>query len=120
VVFCERPCDQRGVEYTKRFPEGATEIYFAFRYENMQTGLPYMRTWMNQEAGEEWVRYECSWQGPADGVFYGRLWDLEGLRSGTWIIAIEVAGQEPFREVVFVEGNYDLWTPAGLLPCNDW
>jgi tRNA A-37 threonylcarbamoyl transferase component Bud32 len=120
VIFCDRPCNEAGAEQQLRFPEGTSEIYFAIRYENMHRGTPYVRTWMNQEAGEEWVRYECTWQGPEDGVFYGRLWDSEGLRSGAWVVSVELDGQGAFQEVVFVEGDYDLWTPAGMLPCNDW
>jgi hypothetical protein len=120
IMFCDRPCDQKGAVQTQRFPERVTEIFFAFYYENMLPGTRYVRTWANQDAGEEWVRYECTWQGPPEGVYYGRLWDVEGLRSGTWIVSIEIDGQSPFREVLFVEGSYDLWTPAGVRPCSDW
>jgi hypothetical protein len=120
VLFCDRPCGEAGAQHLQRFPEAVTRIDFAFRYTDMQPGTRYTRRWFHQELGQEWVRYDCTWQGPKDGVFYGRLREPEGLRSGTWVIEIEVAGQAAFQEVVFVEGSHDLWTPAGPLECADW
>ena len=86
----------------------------------MPPGIVYTRSWVNQEQGEEWVRYECTWQGPANGVYYGRLYDMSGLTSGTWVITIQIEGAAPFKETVFVDGENVAWSPVGLKPCTDW
>lgn len=84
----------------------------------MSPGLEYVRTWSSN--GEEWVRYNCRWQGAESGVFYGRLWDRDGLRSGEWTVKITVPGGFTFSQSVFIEGNYTFWSPPGNLACPDF
>jgi serine/threonine-protein kinase len=116
--FCDRPCSQTEARTLTVFPERVTEIYFSWEYSGMSPGLEYVRTWSSN--GDEWVRYNCRWQGAESGVFYGRLWDRDGLRSGEWKVKITVTGGFTFSQSVFVEGNYTFWSPAGNLACPDF
>jgi len=116
--FCDRPCSQTEARTLTVFPERVTEIYFSWEYSGMSPGLEYVRTWSSN--GEEWVRYHCRWQGAESGVFFGRLWDRDGLRSGEWTVKITVAGGFTFSQSVQIEGSYALWTPAGVRACPDF
>ena len=89
-----------------------------FDYEGMSKGLRYSRVWSMK--GAEWVRYDCVWQGPERGTYYLKLWDVDGLRSGTWVVTIAIEGGGEFRGSVDIAGSYNFWDPAGHLPCQDW
>jgi len=116
---CDRPCDQSGAIEQSVFPERTNNIYVAWDYHNMAPGTPYSRIWLAE--GLEWVRYQCFWQGPSDGVFTIALHDeFQGLRSGTWTLILTINAEEVLRETVFVEGTFSGVTVNGLLSCPDW
>jgi hypothetical protein len=117
-IFCDRLCSDPNARQLSSFPEGVKEIYFAYQYSGMQTGMAYTRFWTNQ--GDEWVRYNCIWNGPPSGTFYGKLWDSDGLRSGDWVITFISEGLDKVQASIKVKGSYQFWQPAGLLPCKDW
>ncbi|MEW5868407.1 MAG: serine/threonine-protein kinase [Chloroflexota bacterium] len=119
LTFCDRPCDNPAAQPVTQYPEQTTRIYAKFDYQGMTPGLRYSRTWSMTDTST-WVAYNCSWQGPANGTFYLRLWDSQGLRSGVWLVTIAIEGQPDFQASVRVAGNYDYWEPAGVLPCQDW
>jgi formylglycine-generating enzyme required for sulfatase activity/tRNA A-37 threonylcarbamoyl transferase component Bud32 len=116
--FCDRPCSQAEARTLTVFPERVAEIYFSWEYSGMSPGLEYVRTWSSN--GEEWVRYNCRWRGPESGVFEGRLWDQDGLRSGEWTVKVTVPGGFAFSQSVRIEGSYTFWKPAGNLTCPDF
>ena len=108
---CAEPCN--GSNAQQRFPGGINEIYFRYRFENIPTGSHYIRTWEVVGKEPDWVRYDCTWPGPESGELDLRLFDNEGLQSGTWVMTIEVDGVVLLREEVVLTGNFNLWTPAG-------
>jgi serine/threonine protein kinase len=108
---CNKPCNQSGAITTSEYPEGATAIYFQWRYANIPTNAQYMRAWYMD--GQEWVRYECTWPGPSDGVYAGSLTEPDGLHSGTWTVEIYVDGVLRMQGQVYVAGNWTYWSPAG-------
>jgi serine/threonine protein kinase len=108
---CTKPCNQSGSITTTEYPEGATAIYFQWRYSNIPANAHYMRAWYMD--GQEWVRYECTWPGPSDGVYVGSLTEPGGLHSGTWQVEIYVDGWLRMKEQVYVAGNWTYWSSAG-------
>lgn len=118
VRFCDRPCSETDAIMLDAFPEKTIEIFMAFNYSGMQQGMMYTRVWTFSNS--EWVRYECIWQGPESGTFEVRLWDIDGLRSGVWMVTMTTEGQVVMRETVSINGTYDFWDPAGVRSCVDW
>jgi hypothetical protein len=108
---CTKPCNQSGAIITNEYPEGATAISFQWSYTNIPTNAHYIRAWYMD--GQEWVRYECTWPGPSDGVYAGSLTEPGGLHSGTWQVEIYVDGWLRMKEQVYVNGNWTYWSPAG-------
>ncbi len=117
-TFCDRPCDQPGAVSLTQFPARVEQVFMSFDYEGMSQGLRYSRVWTME--GEQWVRYDCVWGGPERGTYYLKLWDVDGLRSGTWVVTITIEGSGTFQSSVDIAGSYDFWDPAGHLPCRDW
>jgi formylglycine-generating enzyme required for sulfatase activity len=115
---CDRPCTEFGAVTVATFPERTSQLYATWDYTGMQSGMSYTRTWSH--SGVEWVRYDCTWLGPERGTFTVRLWDTEGLRSGTWTLTLTLAGTQTFTFNVPIAGTFDLFTPAGVRACPDW
>ncbi len=116
--YCDRPCSDPNAIITSEFPVGTINVYYAWDYENMAIGTPYTRIWYTHN--EEWVSYYCTWQGPSNGTFYKKLWDSEGLRSGSWTIVLSLNNAEVIRETVYVAGSYNQYVIVGQLPCQDF
>jgi hypothetical protein len=100
------------------FPARTTHIFLSWDYHGFYPGMPYTRIWRNR--GEEWVHYECIWQGPKAGRFNLTLWDVDGLRSGNWMLDLAIEGQPAAQAQVEVRGSYQYWDPPGHLPCPDF
>lgn len=108
---CLAPCLEDGSNAVPSIPGGTTKIHLRWNYKNIPVGTHYIRTWsMN---GQEWVRYDCTWPGPESGTDEISLTEPDGLHSGTWEVAITVAGTELMREQIQVTGNWNYWHPAG-------
>jgi hypothetical protein len=107
---CLHPCNWDQVDAT--LPEGTQKIDARWFYENIPAGADYVRAWSMD--GQEWVRYECMWPGPEDGVFEVTLSEPMGLHSGTWTVIVTVDGKELLREQVEIRGTWDYWDPAGV------
>jgi hypothetical protein len=118
IRFCDRPCDEDGAQTTTSFPARTTHVYLAWNYQGFYPGMPYTRIWSNN--GDEWVHYECTWQGPEAGQFTLKLWDVDGLRSGAWVLDLYIEGLPAAQAVVEVRGSNSYWDPAGHLPCPDF
>ncbi|HLE29653.1 MAG TPA: serine/threonine-protein kinase [Anaerolineales bacterium] len=109
-MACARPCD--GTNSTRAFPERITKLHLQWRYENVPVGTHYVRAWTM--TGQEWVRYDCTWPGPATGIDNVTLSEPDGLHSGVWEVTIALDGVVYMREQVIVEGNWTFWSPAGV------
>ena len=107
---CLHPCNWDQVDAT--LPEGTQKIDARCSYENIPAGADYVRAWSMD--GQEWVRYECMWPDPEDGVFEVTLSEPMGLHSGTWTVTVTVDGKELLREQLEIQGTWDNWDPAGV------
>jgi serine/threonine-protein kinase len=117
IRFCDRPCGPPGATGITTVAEGATSIDFAWSYRGMTPGMLYSRTWSVE--GDEWLHYDCEWQGPSEGMMEATLREPNGLRSGPWTLTLRISGQSAVDATVFVEGNHNYWDPAGYRPCPD-
>jgi hypothetical protein len=116
--FCDRACASIGATQLTLFPEGTWQLFASWDYSGLRPGLAYTRLWTFQ--GEEWIRYNCVWQGPEAGTFAIRLWDTGGLRSGDWTLTIYVEGELAATTSVTIGGHNNYWAPAGERPCPDF
>lgn len=110
-IACSSPCNDSGANIVSTFPERTTRLYVQWTYSNFPIGADYIRKWtMN---GREWVRYECYWPGPESGIEDIKLWDVDGLHSGEWQVTIIIDGVVVMQESIFIQGDWDYWSPAG-------
>jgi hypothetical protein len=110
---CDGPCRADSRPLTTAAPEGSTVLHFQWQYSDIPTGAQYTRSWRLRGKGE-WIRYQCTWPGPEDGVQSIRLTEPLGLHAGTWEVTVTVDGQEILREAVEVAGSETYWDPAGV------
>ena len=109
---CGNPCNGNPTLALQQFPKKTKFIYLNWTYENVPAGAHYDRVWSVD--GREWVRYDCSWNGPSNGQESDlKLWDMQGLTSGTWTLSIFIDGRNVLQESLEVLGNWNIWTPAG-------
>lgn len=108
---CAQLCQENGANSTHTFAGGSKIIYARYNFENFPVGAKYTRRWtMN---GNEWVRYNCAWQGPESGADTLKLTEPDGLHSGIWEISITLNDVTVFRETITVDGNWNYWYAAG-------
>ncbi len=100
---------------TRVYPAGTTAVQTEWAYENVDPGSNYQRIWTNLARGEEWVRYDCTWDGPPSGVQNITLQEVDLLHSGFWQVQVIVEGQELLRERIFIEGDVDYWCAPGVV-----
>lgn len=112
IYFCSSECLPDGSNAVRSFPAGTTQVYIRWTYENFPAGADYVRLWRNQ--GEEWVRYQCTWPGPASGEDLVPITEPDGLRSGQWEVTIQVDGATVLQDGFIVEGDWSYWSPAGV------
>jgi hypothetical protein len=112
LFFCLEPCLPNGSNAVTVAPAGVTQIFVRWTYENFPIGANYVRRWTNN--GEEWVRYQCLWPGPAGNVDEVPLTEPAGLRSGEWEVTILLDEVVVAQEQLTVSGNWTFWTPAGV------
>ncbi len=111
-MACLSRCEDDGSNTVGSFSGGTKKLHLRWAYGNIPIGAHYVRYWtMN---GREWVRYDCTWPGPASGVDKITLTEPDGLHSGTWEVTIMVDDRVILREQVIVEGNWSYWSPAGV------
>ena len=65
--------------------------------------------------GNEWIRYECTWPGPPDGVDEITLTEPDGLHSGNWMVTIMIDYEIALQESIWIEGDWDYWSPVGVM-----
>jgi hypothetical protein len=112
-IRCEGPCRADSRALTTAAPAGSTALHFQWQYSDIPVGAQYTRAWRLLGKGE-WIRYQCQWPGPEDGVQAIRLTEPLGLHAGTWEVIVTVDGREILREAVEVAGNHTYWDPAGV------
>ena len=112
IYFCPTECLADGSNAARSFPAGTTQVYIRWTYENFPAGADYVRFWRNR--GEEWVRYQCIWPGPASGQDLVPITEPDGLRSGQWEVTIQVNGAVVLQDGFTVEGDWSYWSPAGV------
>jgi hypothetical protein len=112
-MTCMVPCSENSASQQTIFPEGTTQLYLQYNYDWIAPGTEYVRIWKN--GGQEWVRYQCQWDGPESGVFEINMREPAGLRSGEWTMEIYVDGQLITQNSFTVAGNYTYWDPAGTI-----
>ncbi len=110
---CPSPCLSDLSNRQTTFPERTERLYLRLDYAWIPPGADYIRLWKN--GGQEWVRYQCKWDGPESGVFETDIREPAGLRSGEWTMEIHVNGQLVAQESFTVQGNYSYWVPAGTI-----
>ncbi len=115
---CDRPCTEPGAQDVALYPEKSTQVFVTWDYSGLKPETPYTRLW--SFGGQEWVRYHCIWRGPESGTFSIRLWDNEGLRSGTWTLTIQFDSAHVYSVGVPIDGAFTLFTPAGQPACPDF
>jgi len=108
---CLNECLSDGSTHQTSFPAKTEIIYFRFEFEEFPISAPYTRVWTRD--GVEWVRYNCYWPGPENGVEEITLTDPLGLPSGTWNVVININGVEVLNETLEIEGSWNQWTPPG-------
>ncbi len=119
IFFCDRPCGDVGAVRISSTSEKVDRIYASWSYRGMTPGLRYSRVWSIN--GNEWVRYDCIWQGAAEGTFnLPALFEVGGFRSGTWVVTFYLGGEQVAQGSILVEGNHNYWAPAGKLSCPDF
>jgi serine/threonine-protein kinase len=118
IRFCDRPCDSPGATGITTLAEGTDSIYFAWSYRGMTPGIQYSRTWAMK--GDEWLHFECEWQGASEGTMEATLREPNGLRSGPWTLTLRIGGQPAVDATVLIEGTHSYWDPAGSRPCPDF
>ena len=106
-------CKSDGSNSRRYFPEKTTKIYLRWRFENFFVGSHYERIWRVRGVSGEWAHYDCSWPGPETGIEEITLTEPDGLYSGEWVVSIKVDGKVVWKESLFVEGDWDYWSPAG-------
>lgn len=109
---CLEPCSSEGTNSSRTFPERTTKIYLRWEYENIPIGSSYVRRWTMDNL--EWVRYECTWPGPENGIEEITLTEPSGLHSGLWEMMIIIDGVTFMKEQIEIVGNWDYWHPAGV------
>jgi hypothetical protein len=107
---CPEPCLGNLSNQRATFPEKTTKIHFQYGYNWILPGDDYARVWKNR--GEEWVRYQCKWDGPESGIFETALTEPVGLRSGEWTMEVFVNGKLVTQKSITVQGSYDYWDPV--------
>jgi serine/threonine protein kinase len=112
LFFCLEPCLADGSNAVTSAPAGINQIYLRWTYENFPVGADYVRRWTSN--GEEWVRYQCLWPGPASGVDEVPLTEPDGLRSGVWEVTILLNDDIVVQEQLTITGNWTFWFPAGV------
>ena len=110
---CPSPCLSDLSNRQTTFPEKTERLYLRFNYDWIPPGADYTRIWKN--GGQEWVRYQCKWDGPESGVFETDLREPAGFRSGEWTMEIYVNGKLISQNAFTVKGNYSYWEPAGTI-----
>jgi hypothetical protein len=118
VHFCDRPCEEIGAVRISSAPEKTKMIYVQWSYRNMREGMKYTRVWSMD--GREWIRYECTWQGPEEGMFNIALKEPMGLHSGTWVMTTTTEDRVLTEASIPILGDYDYWDPAGYQVCPDF
>lgn len=118
IQFCDQPCSEIGASRVSAAPENTKLIHVQWSYRNMPQGIAYTRTWSMD--GEEWIRYDCIWEGPEMGTFHITLREPGGLHSGTWVMTISTDGRTLAEASIPVLGNGDYWDPAGYQLCPDF
>jgi serine/threonine-protein kinase len=111
AFFCLDPCRGDGGNSTRSFPSGITRIYTRWTYANIPVGAHYERIWTSND--EEYVRYDCTWPGPQNGVDALQLFHTSGLRNGAWQLTIRVDGDILLQERIMLTGAHDVWLPVG-------
>lgn len=112
---CLEACAANGANARWSLPEAVTKVYVAYDFSDIPAGAHYQRIWRVVGRGE-WVRYDCTWPGPADGTVAVTLTEPNGLYSGEWEMAIVVDGAVLLQERFLVEGSWRAWYPAGVIP----
>ncbi len=110
---CLEPCLDDLSNRRDVFPERIEKIHLRFNYDWIPPGSDYARVWKN--GGDEWVRYQCKWDGPENGVFDTSLREPAGFRSGDWTMETYVNGQLIAQNSFTVQGNYTYWDVAGTI-----
>jgi eukaryotic-like serine/threonine-protein kinase len=108
---CLEPCEADGSNAFSLFPEKTTRVFLRWEFENIPVGALYVRRWTSKD--QEWVRYECTWPGPRDGLVEISLLEPLGLRSGAWTVTISLDGVDLLSETIDIEGSWDYWNPPG-------
>jgi hypothetical protein len=108
---CLSDCLADGSNHQTSFPVKTEIIYFRFEFDEFPFSAPYTRIWYRD--GVEWVRYNCYWPGPENGVEEITLTDPLGLPSGTWNVVITINGVQVVDETLEIEGSWNQWSPPG-------
>lgn len=112
---CDGPCTDNSTPVVSPVPEQNRRMFVQWEYNNIPVGATYTRSWKVLGKGE-WVRHECEWAGPSDGIQRSTIYGGEGgLYSGTWELVITVEGEEILRETVKVAGDTKYWAPLGVI-----
>ena len=109
---CLQPCAADGSNQQDSFPEKTTQVYFRHTYENIPAGAEVTRRWSRE--GWLWVVYHCTWDQGTSGVFETSLREPAGLASGLWEYEVVINNHLVLQELIFIEGNYEYWIPAGF------
>jgi hypothetical protein len=108
---CLTNCQSDGSNHQTSFPEKIEIIYFQFAFTEFPVGAPYSRAWYKD--GAEWVRYDCYWPGPEEGIENITLTDPLGLPSGTWNLVVTINGEQVLNESLTIQGSWSQWSPPG-------
>jgi hypothetical protein len=108
---CQQECN--GSNAVLFYPQGTSRIYLRWRYENIPRAAHFVRIW--SQGGREWVRYDCTWPNPSDGVENITLTEPDGLYSGEWLVQVYIDDELLLRETVYVDGSWTYWSPAGVI-----
>ena len=102
---CPTPCAADGSNSQRQFPEGTTEIFVRWSYNEIAPGVAFDRSWTNNNV--LYVQYLCRWDQASNGVAEIRLWapNNDPLPSGQWTMKIAVDQTQLLEESIEIAGN---------------
>jgi hypothetical protein len=106
---CLAPCNGANAQIS--YPDGVTIIHIRWNYAGVPFGAHYVRSWTVD--GLEWVRYDCTWDGPSAGTDELSVFDASGLYSGAWQLTVTIDDVVVLQEDLIVEGDNTHWDPPG-------
>lgn len=111
---CAWPCSPYSEPQTGPLPAYSSGLYAGWEYSGIEPGSRYTLIWRHTVNGE-YARYNCRWNGRADGFQRTTLAPPRGVLGGTWELLVLVNDVAVLREQFDVEPGGGSWQPPGVI-----